>query len=66
MRLMFFWAMATKLPKVMVRTARTQRIQIQSAAIVGKTFINTRIKAANPAAFGPTDMKAVIAVGAPS
>ena len=56
---------ATKLPSAIVTTAITATtIQTSEAAISG--LRKTRRMTAKPAAFGPTDRKAVMVVGAPS
>src|SRR5688500_11330457 len=49
----------------MVTTAMTATT-IQASEAATKGLRNTRRITANPAALGPTDMKAVIVVGAPS
>ena len=68
MRLTLCWTTATMLPSSIVRAARTAKIGTHSALNAGapKPCANTRSRAANAAALGPTVMKAVTAVGAPS
>src|SRR5256714_9438256 len=78
MRLTFVCTSATTFPTVIVRTASSQRAPSQAACscapvpfacaagATGKARRKTRMKAANPAAFGPAAMKAVTGVGAPS
>ncbi len=65
MRFKFVCAMAATLPNVIVRIARTARIMAHSSTRVVSAPARIRISAANPAAFAPTDMKAVTDVGAP-
>ena len=57
--------MATTLPRNMVRAEIVQSTMVSSVDKAGKADMNTRNKAANPAALAPTDMKADTADGAP-
>ena len=66
MRLILRCMSATTFPSVMVSTARIHRIHVQSTARAPRVCRNTRVKAANAAAFTPTAISAVTDVGAPS
>ncbi len=63
---MFVCETATIFPTTIERTARGISTKDHSTCTLLKAIINTLPNAANPAALGPTDMKAVIDVGAPS
>src|SRR3989304_2488156 len=66
MRLMLDWAMAAKLPTIIVSAETMAASPAHWVARPGKAVTNTRRSAANPAAFAPTDMNAVTTEGAPS
>ncbi len=66
MRLTFVCVTAVTFPTVIVSAAPTQRSPVQLGAAAPSAPANTRAKAAKPAAFTPTAMNAVTAVGAPS
>ncbi len=66
MRLRFCWAMATTLPKVMLRAASAQSIIVQSTWGARTDAKSTRMSAAKAAALDPVAMRIVIEVGAPS
>ena len=57
--------MAPRLPTNILRTATEHNSISHAGAISGIVSANTRKKAANAAAFGPTDIKAVTGVGEP-
>ncbi len=63
---MLVWTMATTFPTVIVATAKTHMMAIQSGWKGPSAEKKTRTKPANPAAFTPVAIKAVIDVGAPS
>ena len=65
-RFVFVCARATMLPPVMVKAARMARTALQSTPSGPSAPTSSRRIAAKAAAFGPTDMKAVAGVGAPS
>src|SRR5207248_11706624 len=65
-RFTFGCASATTFPAVMVIAASTAKTADQSNTSDPIPETSTRRIAANAAAFGPTDMKAVAGVGAPS
>src|SRR6266508_5841045 len=65
-RLKLVWTSATTFPTVMVTTARIAKTSAQSSCTGPRAVAMTRRIAANAAAFGATDMKAVDGVGAPS
>src|SRR6476660_4992677 len=65
-RFTFVCASATMLPPVIVMAANTAKTVDQSSASGPRAETITRRIAANAAAFGATDMKAVAGVGAPS
>ena len=52
-------------PTIIVRADRTANKGAMTGDNVGKAIVNTRIRAANPAAFAPMDIKAVTGEGAP-
>jgi hypothetical protein len=62
---MLVCAMAMMFPANMVAAAMIHRTGVISTAMDGKAIMNTRSRAAKPAAFAPADMNAVTAVGAP-
>ena len=66
MRLMLVCTRATKLPSAMVSTAITATTTTQISAAGAMASRKMRSRMAKAAAFGPTDMKAVMVVGAPS
>ena len=57
---------AAMLPRTMLAPATKDRGAIQSEETPPKPVLKTRTKAAREAALGAMDMKAVMAVGAPS
>ena len=63
---MLRWGMAPRLPTSIVSTADTSSSWVQTGWSGGTSWNRMRIRAAKPAALGPTDMKAVTGVGAPS
>src|ERR671936_2672523 len=65
-RFVFVCTSATTLPPVIVTAASTAKTLDQSTASGPMPETSTRRIAANAAAFGATDMKAVAGVGAPS
>ena len=65
MRLMSVWSTMPMLPTASVSAASTQTTGRQSARYVGNATENTRMRAANPAAFVAAAMNAVTGVGAP-
>ena len=66
MRLRFCWAMATRLPSVMLSTASTQKSHTHSPWSGRSDTSSRRRSAAKAAALEPVAMKAVTEVGAPS
>ena len=66
MRFRLVWAMATTLPRIMLRAARIHHNISQISAVGKRATINTRAKPAIAAALTADDMKAVMDVGAPS
>ncbi len=64
--LMLVWEMATMFPTVMVATAMSHMIDVQSGRKLGRAEKKTLTNAEKPAAFTPVAIKAVIEVGAPS
>ncbi len=63
---MFCWETAMTLPTIIVRTDNTQKSSVQSGISKLNDVMYTRRITANPATLGPTDIKAVNGVGAPS
>ena len=66
MRLMLVCTTPTTVPITIVAAAMTQSTWLQSSCIDSKEVRNTRVNAANAAAFTPVDMKPVTGGGAPS
>src|SRR5207302_7995913 len=64
-RLMLVWTIATRLPTVIVTNASTPNSSAHSVAMPGSALLNRRRMTANPAAFEPTEKKAVAGVAAP-
>ena len=67
-RLTFDCTAATRLPSVIVRAAIIATIMSNELKLTWNNppYIKTRINAANPAAFEPTEKKAVAGAGEPS
>src|SRR5439155_21157354 len=65
-RFVFVCASATMFPPVIVTAASTANTVLQSTCSGARPLTSTRRIAANAAAFGPTDMRAVAGVGAPA
>ena len=66
MRFRFDCATPTTVPRIIVRIAITHSTGVQSARSGSSGDRNTRVNAANAAAFTPVDMNPVTTVGAPS
>src|SRR5580765_5310627 len=64
--LIFGWATAITLPRIIVSAAITQIPSTHRSCKVGNAVRKIRNSTAKPAAFGPTDMNPVTGDGAPS
>ena len=66
MRFRLVWAMATTLPRIILRAARIHHSISQISALGNRAMTNTRARPARAAALTADDMNAVMDVGAPS
>ena len=66
MRLTLVWVAASRLPPIMVMMATAQMMSLQLPPTECSATMKTRASAMKAAALVPTDINAVIVVGAPS